>query len=162
MILKTGHFESEELLTQLRQQVRADLGAFAVPDFILVAIISPCCSQQVSDGLPKTRSGKIMRRILRKIAESKVRVNILICIIKHLLTVSTTNSGMCPRLPSRWPWKTSPTATASDMSRTKKRANDCALIIFKIKPENVQSILDGVLSGSWNPFIPRAELCGGV
>ena len=38
--------------------VRKDIGPFAAPDLI-----------QFAPGLPKTRSGKIMRRILRKIAE---------------------------------------------------------------------------------------------
>lgn len=37
--------------------VRSKIGAFASPDFI-----------QLAPGLPKTRSGKIMRRVLRKIA----------------------------------------------------------------------------------------------
>src|SRR5262249_14350539 len=41
----------------LKEQVRHAIGAFAAPDVIHVA-----------SGLPKTRSGKIMRRILRKIA----------------------------------------------------------------------------------------------
>jgi len=41
----------------LKEQVRHVIGAFATPDVIHVA-----------SGLPKTRSGKIMRRILRKIA----------------------------------------------------------------------------------------------
>ena len=41
--------------------MRVDIGAFAVPDRI-----------QWAPGLPKTRSGKIMRRILRKIAEGDV------------------------------------------------------------------------------------------
>jgi acetyl-CoA synthetase len=39
--------------------VRTEIGAIAVPDLI-----------QFTPGLPKTRSGKIMRRILRKIAEN--------------------------------------------------------------------------------------------
>lgn len=39
------------------QQVRSQLGAFAAPDHI-----------QWAPGLPKTRSGKVMRRILRKVA----------------------------------------------------------------------------------------------
>jgi acetyl-CoA synthetase len=43
----------------LKQQVRQAIGPFATPDVVLV-----------SPGLPKTRSGKIMRRILRKIAEN--------------------------------------------------------------------------------------------
>jgi acetyl-CoA synthetase len=44
----------------LKEQVRHAIGGFAVPDVIHVA-----------PGLPKTRSGKIMRRILRKIAASE-------------------------------------------------------------------------------------------
>jgi len=47
-----------ELKGALKEQVRTAIGAFATPDQI-----------QVVQGLPKTRSGKIMRRILRKIAE---------------------------------------------------------------------------------------------
>jgi acetyl-CoA synthetase len=56
VILKQGVAETPELVQALRAQVRQSVGAFAVPDHI---IITP--------GLPKTRSGKIMRRILRKI-----------------------------------------------------------------------------------------------
>jgi len=57
--LKEGVQESEELKKELRDHVRKEIGAIAVPDKI-----------QFSPGLPKTRSGKIMRRILRKIAEN--------------------------------------------------------------------------------------------
>lgn len=56
--LKTGVDESEELRKDLRNYVRKEIGPIASPDVI-----------QFSPGLPKTRSGKIMRRILRKIAE---------------------------------------------------------------------------------------------
>ena len=48
---------TDELLIELKAIVTSQVGAFARPDFI-----------QVTNGLPKTRSGKIMRRILRKIA----------------------------------------------------------------------------------------------
>ena len=48
--------ESEELIKELRNQVRSEIGPFAAPDNIYV-----------SPSLPMTRSGKIMRRILRKI-----------------------------------------------------------------------------------------------
>lgn len=48
---------SDELTKEVRQWVRDDLSPIATPDFI-----------QWTTGLPKTRSGKIMRRILRKIA----------------------------------------------------------------------------------------------
>ncbi|WP_321390118.1 acetate--CoA ligase [Emcibacter sp.] len=50
---------SEELRIELVQWVRREIGPLATPDFI-----------QFATGLPKTRSGKIMRRILRKIAEN--------------------------------------------------------------------------------------------
>ncbi|MFV0335238.1 MAG: AMP-binding enzyme, partial [Tropicimonas sp.] len=50
---------SEALLGELRQWVRHEIGPIATPDVI-----------QWAPGLPKTRSGKIMRRILRKIAEN--------------------------------------------------------------------------------------------
>ena len=56
--LKSGETASDELKTELVAQVRKKIGPIASPDFI-----------QVTPGLPKTRSGKIMRRILRKIAE---------------------------------------------------------------------------------------------
>ncbi len=49
---------TDELRTELRNHVRKEIGPVASPDAI-----------QWAPGLPKTRSGKIMRRILRKIAE---------------------------------------------------------------------------------------------
>ena len=55
--LKSGIEPSAELRAALRVHVRKEIGPIATPEFI-----------QFSDGLPKTRSGKIMRRILRKIA----------------------------------------------------------------------------------------------
>jgi acetyl-CoA synthetase len=55
--LKAGIDPSDQLLAELRQTVRQQIGAIASPDVI-----------QWAPGLPKTRSGKIMRRILRKIA----------------------------------------------------------------------------------------------
>ncbi len=59
--LKTGRTPTEEMKKEIIQQVRADIGPHASPEKI-----------QFTDGLPKTRSGKIMRRILRKIAEGDV------------------------------------------------------------------------------------------
>jgi len=56
--LKEGIFESEELKKELITHVRKEIGAIAAPEDI-----------QFAPSLPKTRSGKIMRRILRKIAE---------------------------------------------------------------------------------------------
>jgi len=50
----------EQLIGALKEQVRQTIGAFAAPDVIHIA-----------SGLPKTRSGKIMRRILRKIASAE-------------------------------------------------------------------------------------------
>ncbi|MBW1698244.1 MAG: acetate--CoA ligase [Deltaproteobacteria bacterium] len=58
--LKLGVESSEELKTELIQHVRKEIGAIATPDKLHFA-----------NALPKTRSGKIMRRILRKIAENK-------------------------------------------------------------------------------------------
>jgi acetyl-CoA synthetase len=58
--LKDGYNESEELKKELILHVRREIGAIAVPDKI-----------QFAPGLPKTRSGKIMRRVLRKIAENQ-------------------------------------------------------------------------------------------
>ena len=55
--LNAGEEPTEELRQDLRQQVRKAIGPIATPDFV-----------QFAPGLPKTRSGKIMRRILRKIA----------------------------------------------------------------------------------------------
>ena len=59
VILMEGAAASDELAAELRQQVRHEIGPIATPDHL-----------QFTDGLPKTRSGKIMRRILRKIAEN--------------------------------------------------------------------------------------------
>jgi acetyl-CoA synthetase len=58
--LKTGVPPSEELRKELAVWVRKEIGPIAQPDLI-----------QWAPGLPKTRSGKIMRRILRKIAENE-------------------------------------------------------------------------------------------
>ena len=55
-----GHEPSEELRKELVQWVRKEIGAIASPDLI-----------QWAPSLPKTRSGKIMRRILRKIAANE-------------------------------------------------------------------------------------------
>ena len=55
--LQDGVDNSSELLQALRQWVRTEIGPIASPDLI-----------QFAPNLPKTRSGKIMRRILRKIA----------------------------------------------------------------------------------------------
>ncbi|RMG86819.1 MAG: acetate--CoA ligase [Candidatus Dadabacteria bacterium] len=59
--LAAGAEPSEELRKELVQLVRKEIGPIATPDFI-----------QFAPGLPKTRSGKIMRRILRKIAANEV------------------------------------------------------------------------------------------
>jgi acetyl-CoA synthetase len=57
VILKEGCAETPELIPSLKQSVRAEIGGLALPEHIVV-----------TPGLPKTRSGKIMRRVLRKIA----------------------------------------------------------------------------------------------
>jgi acetyl-CoA synthetase len=58
---KTGIGGSEELRKELLGHVRKVIGPIATPDKL-----------QFADALPKTRSGKIMRRILRKIAEGRI------------------------------------------------------------------------------------------
>ncbi|GLS90938.1 acetyl-coenzyme A synthetase [Psychromonas marina] len=55
--LNSGEFSSPELYAEVKQWVRKEIGPIATPDILHWA-----------EGLPKTRSGKIMRRILRKIA----------------------------------------------------------------------------------------------
>ncbi|MCW0210291.1 MAG: acetate--CoA ligase [Achromobacter sp.] len=59
--LKAGTQESESLRQELVAHVRREIGPIATPDHL-----------QWAPGLPKTRSGKIMRRILRKIADNTV------------------------------------------------------------------------------------------
>ncbi|MFA5949314.1 MAG: acetate--CoA ligase [Hyphomicrobium sp.] len=58
--LNEGEAPTEELRKELVKHVRHEIGPIASPDLI-----------QFAPGLPKTRSGKIMRRILRKIAEDE-------------------------------------------------------------------------------------------
>ena len=58
--LNVGEDPSDELNKQLKNLVREKIGPIATPDLIHFA-----------SGLPKTRSGKIMRRILRKIAANE-------------------------------------------------------------------------------------------
>eukprot|EP00873_Tetraselmis_striata_P030846 jgi/Tetstr1/451110/TSEL_038146.t1 len=57
--LMAGDAASDDLAVELRNWVRKEIGPIASPDHI-----------QFAPGLPKTRSGKIMRRILRKVAEN--------------------------------------------------------------------------------------------
>jgi acetyl-CoA synthetase len=61
VILNDGFEPSKELEKALVSQVRKSIGAFAAPERV-----------QITPGLPKTRSGKIMRRILRKVAAGDV------------------------------------------------------------------------------------------
>ncbi len=59
--LKTGQQSTPDLAAELNRTVRREIGPHATPDKV-----------QFADGLPKTRSGKIMRRILRKIGEGAI------------------------------------------------------------------------------------------
>jgi acetyl-CoA synthetase len=59
--LNVGEVESDALRAELVKWVRHEIGPIATPDAL-----------QFAPALPKTRSGKIMRRILRKIAEGDV------------------------------------------------------------------------------------------
>ena len=56
-----GEKPSNKLINELIQWVKKDIGSIAKPDYL-----------QWAPSLPKTRSGKIMRRILRKIAENDI------------------------------------------------------------------------------------------
>ncbi|ETO81702.1 acetate-CoA ligase [Phytophthora nicotianae P1976] len=60
VMLVDGVNGSNDVEKELVQQVRAQIGAFATPDLIVLV-----------PGLPKTRSGKIMRRVLRKISHGE-------------------------------------------------------------------------------------------
>ena len=60
-MLAVGYDESPELIKELRLLVRQEIGGFAAPDMICI-----------TPSLPMTRSGKIMRRILRKIVNKEV------------------------------------------------------------------------------------------
>lgn len=60
--IMSGLEESDELVAELRSQVRSEIGPFATPDFIII-----------TEALPKTRSGKIMRRLLRKIVSQETK-----------------------------------------------------------------------------------------
>ena len=61
MTLNDGVTPSNKLKQELVKHVRGEIGSFASPDIV-----------QWASGLPKTRSGKIMRRILRKIAINEI------------------------------------------------------------------------------------------
>ena len=79
---ETTHEKGAEIIADLRNAVKQSIASYAVPDYFLVSRLSNfpfasclatlplACALQItaSGGLPKTRSGKIMRRILRKIA----------------------------------------------------------------------------------------------
>ena len=58
IVLQPGHEASDEVHAQLIDAIRTQIGAHAKVDLF-----------QYVPGLPKTRSGKVMRRILRKVAE---------------------------------------------------------------------------------------------
>ena len=58
--LNSGELVTESLVKELKNTIREKIGPIATPDFV-----------HITSGLPKTRSGKIMRRILRKIASNE-------------------------------------------------------------------------------------------
>jgi acetyl-CoA synthetase len=60
VLLKEGYDSTQDMIGELRNEVRHHIGPIATPDHILIV-----------PGLPKTRSGKIMRRILRKVAATE-------------------------------------------------------------------------------------------
>eukprot|EP00300_Choanocystis_sp_HF-7_P000030 c10030_g1_i1.p1 GENE.c10030_g1_i1~~c10030_g1_i1.p1 ORF type:complete len:351 (+),score=60.68 c10030_g1_i1:127-1053(+) len=82
VVIKHGFEVTPTLVQELKVAVRSCVGAFATPDYIACV-----------EGLPKTRSGKIMRRILRKIAcgeaDSLGDISTLAepAVVQHLITV---------------------------------------------------------------------------
>ena len=85
--LNAGETPSEELKKELVSHVRKEIGPIASPDLM-----------QFAPGLPKTRSGKIMRRILRKIAEDDFLIS---ATLQHwpsrpLSTISSTIGRTTP------------------------------------------------------------------
>lgn len=58
---KATHSKDDKLLIELKNQVRNEIGAFASPDMLYI-----------TESMPMTRSGKIMRRILRKIVTNEI------------------------------------------------------------------------------------------
>jgi acetyl-CoA synthetase len=76
-----GEEPTEELRKELVAWVRKEIGPIASPDLI-----------QFAPGLPKTRSGKIMRRILRKIAENDFRQS------RRHLDARRSRRGRCIRM----------------------------------------------------------------
>ena len=61
VILYNTTNDSERLIKEIREQISNTIGPIAKPDRVLIV-----------SGLPKTRSGKIMRRILRKLASNEM------------------------------------------------------------------------------------------
>lgn len=84
VILKQNQTSSENLSNELKENVKKEIGSFAAPEYI-----------QFAKDLPKTRSGKIMRRLLRKIAQGDTEAlgdistlanpDILTALIKNVL-----------------------------------------------------------------------------
>ena len=60
VVLRTGNDRSKELVDQLKKHVRTEIGPIAVPETIYI-----------TDKLPKTRSGKIMRRVIRALVSGQ-------------------------------------------------------------------------------------------
>jgi len=61
VVLKDGNHQVNQILKEARDLVKKNIASYAIPDYI-----------QICSGLPKTRSGKIMRRILRNVASNKL------------------------------------------------------------------------------------------
>jgi len=60
VVLKSGHKTSDALPAELQKHVRSAIGAIAVPDEVYI-----------TEKLPKTRSGKIMRRVIRSLVSGQ-------------------------------------------------------------------------------------------
>ncbi|MEQ8770121.1 MAG: acetate--CoA ligase [Phycisphaerales bacterium] len=80
--LGPGHEPGDDLKNELRAHVGSDIGAIAKPDMIKFAA-----------GLPKTRSGKIMRRLLRDIAAGKTEISQDVTTLEDLSVVAKLASS---------------------------------------------------------------------
>jgi len=82
VILRTGFEASDELAHELREHVARVIGAIAKPRYLLF-----------TPDLPKTRSGKIMRRLLRDIGEGRVLGDTTTLADAHVVEMIREQSG---------------------------------------------------------------------
>jgi AMP-binding enzyme C-terminal domain len=128
--LKDGHESNDQIRKDLILQVRKSIGPFAAPKAVFIV-----------DDLPKTRSGKIMRRILRKILSGEEDSLGDISTVSDIFTSSLLDSGngntnVCLRDSScRTPasWKRSSTLCTSLRRSRERSSQDLFLWLVTIR-----------------------------